>query len=52
MERYTELLYWIEFKHLIHYNELEDKYEYDEELTERARKSFEAWLEQVEKKKI
>ena len=48
MERYTELLYWLDFSQYIHYNEEDDTYYYDEELPERARKSFEAWKEQAE----
>ncbi len=47
MERYSELLYWIDFKQYIHYNESTNTYSYDSELPERARKSFEAWLKQV-----
>ena len=48
MERYTELLYWLDFSQYIHYNEEDDTYYYDEELPERARKSFEAWKKQAE----
>lgn len=46
MERSTELLYWRQYKQYIHYDEKTQKYYYDPELPERARKSFEAWLNQ------
>lgn len=46
MERYTELLYWVKFRQFIHYDKKNDKYYYDSELPERARKSFEDWLKQ------
>lgn len=47
MERYSELLYWLDYKQYIHYDEKTDKYNYDSGLPERARKSFEAWLKQA-----
>ena len=47
MERYTELLYWLQFKQYIHYDEKTDTYYYDKELPERAKISFEKWLEQL-----
>lgn len=49
MERYTELLYWHKYRDYIHYDESTDSYYYDQELPERAKKSFEAWLAQVDK---
>lgn len=47
MERYTELLYWRQYKQFIHYDKKKNSYYYDPELPERARKSFEKWLKQV-----
>ena len=46
MERYTELLYWVDFKQYIHYNEETDSYYYDSDIPERVKNSFEAWLKQ------
>ena len=46
MKRYSELLYWLDYKQYIHYDEKTDTYDYDPELPERARKSFEAWRKQ------
>ena len=46
MERNTVLLYWFEYRHLIHYDEKTDTVSYDPELPERARKSYEMWRNQ------
>lgn len=42
----TELLYWVQFRDLIHYVEASDSYVYDDNLPQRARDSFEMWLKQ------
>ena len=42
----SELLYWVQYRKLIHYNEASDTYEYDPGLPQRARDSFEMWLKQ------
>ena len=46
MKRYTELLYWNQFKQFIHFNEDEKGfyYSYDSEISVRTKKSFENWL--------
>ena len=46
MKRYTELLYWLDYKQYIHYDKNTRAYYYDPELPERARMSFEMWLKQ------
>ena len=48
MKTQSELLYWMDYDQYIHYNEQSDTYYYDPELPERARKSFEDWLEQFQ----
>ena len=47
MQRYTELLYWHNYRQYIHYDEKKGTYYYDPELPERARISFERWLKQA-----
>ena len=46
MERSTELLYWHKYRDCIHYDKKTDTYYYDPDISERAKKSFEAWLAQ------
>ncbi len=46
MKRTSELLYWVQFRKMIHYSKETNSYSYDPELPERARKSFEAWRKQ------
>lgn len=46
MKRYSELLYWMDYMELIHYDEKTKKCTYDPKLPERARKSFEKWLKE------
>lgn len=49
MKRYSELLYWREFRDLIYYDKKTNTYSYDPKLPERARKSHENWLKQLDK---
>lgn len=48
MERNTELLYWHNYKDYIHFDESTNTYYYDPGIPERAKKSFEDWLAQVD----
>ncbi len=54
MERYTELLYWRKFRERIHSDkdEKEYYYYYDADIPVRARKSFENWLRENDKKQF
>ena len=45
----TELLYWVDFRNYIHYDEASNTYTFDPELPQRARESFEMWLKQRDK---
>ena len=48
MERNTELLYWVKFRDLIYYDEKTDTFSYDSKLPERAKKSHEDCLKQID----
>lgn len=46
MKRSSELLYWVQYRDLIHYNKSTNTYYYDPGLPEKAQLSFEKWLKQ------
>jgi len=47
MSKSSELLYWKNYKQYIHYDKEKDKYYYDPEIPERAKKSHEKWLKEL-----
>ena len=46
MKRYSDILYWVKYRDMIHYDEKTDTVSYDPDLPERARISYEMWLKQ------
>ncbi len=52
MKRYTESLYWVDYRQYIKYDEKTQSYVYLPELPDRARVSFENWRKQRKKNTI
>lgn len=50
MERYTELLYWLQYKDMIHFDKKANEYYFDDDCPQRAIDSFKAWLKQFKQR--